>query len=252
MLGRIDPAEQERLEVRLLTDADFHEELAVAENEIVHDYLTGALSEQEKESFDRHFLCTPERRQKLQFFDTLIKSIDGLPKPLSDAHLPRQRRGFLSNLLRSYNPFLKLGFAVAVLVLVIGAGWVVLRNWQAGGGDTWLAAHTVILSPSKVRDAETGQTTRVKLPAGAGEVRFQLPLSAADYKGYRATLTAHGGAEKFESDDLEVGTDANRGTLTLSVPSRVLAPGDYELMLYGLAPNGDLVEVDVYYFRIIQ
>jgi hypothetical protein len=255
LLGAMENTEQEQLEERLLTDADLQEELSVAENEIVYDYLTGALSDRERERFDRDFIGTPERRQKLRFFDTLIKSIDNLPKPLSDKHLPHRWQRFLPNFSRWKNPFLKLSFAAGVIVLLLGAGWIIVQNRSgrsAGSTPYQPAVYTVTLSSGQLRDINETQTVRVSVPPDAKEVKFLLPLTAGDYTSYRAVLTVSGGLEKYKTDKLEVERAANARNAYLIVPSSIITSGDYRLTLYGLVPEGGFEEIDDYNFRVVR
>jgi hypothetical protein len=255
LLGTIEAANQEQLEERLLADADFQEELSIAENEIVHAYLTGQLPAPERQLFETHFLSTPERRRKLSFFANLIESIDSLPKPLSEAHLPQPRRRFLPSFPQWENPFLKLSLAAVVLVIVVGGAWMFIQNQGAGstrGGRSQLATHTVKLSSGRQRDTGAAQTTRVNIPAGVEMVDFRLPAATGDYKSLRAVLMTDGSEEKFRTDELEVETGGEAGILRLGVPSSTLTRGDYELKLYGLNPPQDEEEIAVYYFRVIQ
>jgi hypothetical protein len=255
VLGTIDIADQEQLEERLLADGDFQEELSIAENEIVHAYLTGQLPEQERKQFESHFLSTPERRRKLSFFAGLIESIDSLPKPLSDAHLPRPQRRFLTAFLHWENPFLKLSFAAVALLLVVGGIWIFVQNRGGGSGGgvrSQLATYTVTLSSGRQRDVGAAQTTRVNIPGGVEMVNFRLPAATGDYRSQRAVLMTDGSVEKFRTDELEVETGGEAGILRLGIPSSALARGDYELKLYGLNPPQDEEEIAVYYFRVIQ
>lgn len=255
LLGTIEVANQEQLELRLLADADFQEELSIAENEIVHAYLTGQLTAQERKLFEKHFLSTPERRQKLRFFANLIESIDSLPKPLSEAHLPRPRGRSLPAFLHWENPFLKLSFAAVVLVLVVGGAWMFVQDRGAsstGGVRSQLATYTVTLSSGRQRDVGAAQTTRVNIPGGVEMVDFRLPAATGDYRSLRAVLLTDGSVEKFRTDELEVETGGEAGMLRLGIPSSTLTRGDYELKLYGLSPPQDEEEIAVYYFRVIQ
>jgi hypothetical protein len=255
LLGTLDVATQEQLEERLLDDAGLQEELSIAENEIVYAYLTGQLREQEIKQFEEHFLSTPERHRKLRFFASLIESIDSLPKPLSDAHLPPARRRFPPAFLRWENPFLRLSFAFGVLLLVLGGGWVVVRQRNetpTGNIASQLPAYTVTLSSGQQRDVGATQTTRVSIPDGVEAVGFRLPLATRDHTNYRAVLVADQNEEKFRTDALEVGTGAEAGMLRLGVPASALSPGDYQLKLYGLVPGQDDEEIDIYYFRVLR
>lgn len=67
LLGELNEAEQQALEERLMVDGALFDLLLVAEDELIDDYLSGALSASERGRFDGFFLSTPERRRKLSF-----------------------------------------------------------------------------------------------------------------------------------------------------------------------------------------
>ena len=62
------PESREDLEARLFSDDRiFSERLSIAEDELVSDYVQSALTDAERQDFEKHFLCTDERRAKLEF-----------------------------------------------------------------------------------------------------------------------------------------------------------------------------------------
>jgi len=67
MLGQASDEESSALEERLMSDKAFYEELSVVEDELIDDFLAGALTADEREPFDNYFLASPERRRKLEF-----------------------------------------------------------------------------------------------------------------------------------------------------------------------------------------
>jgi hypothetical protein len=67
LLGRVPEAESAELDEQLVSDADFYEELLIAEEELIDQYLAGELIPEERQSFESHFLLTPERHEKLRF-----------------------------------------------------------------------------------------------------------------------------------------------------------------------------------------
>lgn len=88
LLGRLEPGHRfQQVEERMLTQDDYYEELLIVEDEMIDLYLAGALSPDERESFERHFLKTPERRRKLNFARTLRRYVAGVPRPAP----PRRR-----------------------------------------------------------------------------------------------------------------------------------------------------------------
>ncbi|HEY0171081.1 MAG TPA: hypothetical protein VGB98_08655, partial [Pyrinomonadaceae bacterium] len=66
LLGELAGAEEEAFELRLLTDAEFAEELEVVEEELVDQYAAGDLAQPERARLERRFFDSPERRRKLR------------------------------------------------------------------------------------------------------------------------------------------------------------------------------------------
>src|SRR5690242_7051563 len=66
LLGVTLDEERERaIEERLLTDDDFCEQIEIAEDELIEQYLGKELGAGEREQFEHNFLSTSDRRQKL-------------------------------------------------------------------------------------------------------------------------------------------------------------------------------------------
>ena len=72
LLGTLDDTgELRRIEEKLMLNDDFTEHIAIAEDELIEQYLDGELSAQESEKFRQFFLAAPERKQKLAFIKNL-------------------------------------------------------------------------------------------------------------------------------------------------------------------------------------
>ena len=123
LLGELAESEQQELEQRLMTSNEYFEELLVAEDELVDEYLHGTLSGHEQEKFDNHFLCTPERREKLRFSRSLQHYVS--------AHAKRSRTAwawppFFSFLRASYATR-GWSMATALLLVLLGGSWLSVR-----------------------------------------------------------------------------------------------------------------------------
>lgn len=73
LLGAMSEAEQLDFELRLVEDDELVELLLSEEDELVDDYLSGDLSKDEQERFDKHFMVTPERQRKLKLGEALSR-----------------------------------------------------------------------------------------------------------------------------------------------------------------------------------
>lgn len=112
--------ERQQFEERLLTDDQFFEELLIAEDELIDDYLRGALTEEEKERFENHFLVTAERRQKLSFARALRKyvSAEAGAAPVEKFKKPSQ---WLFSLQSFFSSPARLAISLLIL-LALGFG----------------------------------------------------------------------------------------------------------------------------------
>lgn len=66
-----NPDIMRQIEEKLMADDKFAEELSVAEDALIEQYLDDELSDTEREHFIRHFLAAPERKEKLRLVQNL-------------------------------------------------------------------------------------------------------------------------------------------------------------------------------------
>jgi Flp pilus assembly protein TadG len=67
LLGNLAEPDQAELERRLLEDGQSFEQLSIAEDELIEEYLQGELSETERERFEGGYLASPALRERLDF-----------------------------------------------------------------------------------------------------------------------------------------------------------------------------------------
>lgn len=258
LLGNLLPEESAPLEERLLTDGDFYQELLILEDELVDQYLSGDQSIAERESFEAHFLLTPERQEKVRFSRTLKKYLDHteqeranennvveVPAPVHVLVAGRDstRSPFFSFLSR--NPILSYSLA-AIVVLVIGAvTWMALKNPGSQGPSHVLA---VVLTPGLTRDG--GQITKISIPPGTDTLQLKLQLPKADYASYRARLVAEERSELWSGDDLKPVLSNATTFIEANIPSRLVKPGDYEVKVSGRLSSGQFEDTQRFTFRV--
>jgi CHAT domain-containing protein/cytochrome c-type biogenesis protein CcmH/NrfG len=120
LLRQLSPSEERKVELRLLSDENFAEELEFVEDELIDDYLLGELTPKERRSFGETFLAHPERKRKLEAAQALKRYLDAAPpiNPKSVGRLDSLRR-WLSQ-FRFSSP--TLGVVTLLVVAVIGFG----------------------------------------------------------------------------------------------------------------------------------
>ena len=113
------------------------------------------------------------------------------------------------------------------------------------------AVATFVLTPGLTRGSD--EPTRLVIPSGVRLMRLQLDLEAGDeYRSYRAELRTTGGNLVW-SRDLSASRKAGAGRpVILSLPTGLLASGEYELTLRGGAGERRFEDIGYYYFSILK
>ena len=97
LLGQLGEADQERLELRLLTDPSFIEEFDTIVDEIADQYAGDEFKGEERKRVEQHFLRSAERQQKVQFARELMeraaseRSVDRVAVVRANAGFPGKR-----------------------------------------------------------------------------------------------------------------------------------------------------------------
>jgi hypothetical protein len=76
--------------------------------------------------------------------------------------------------------------------------------------------------------------------------------SSSEGKSYQITLLTDEGDERWSQNMLRARQTDSAPSIDLWLPARGLAPGDYELMLKGYAPDGTLEETGNYYYLSVS
>jgi hypothetical protein len=135
LLGELPEQEQIQLEEQYFGDDDWFEQLLASEEELIDDYVQGLLSQRERERFEKYFLTTPQRRERVEFAKTLQRYAAEEQKesaPAAAAPSPQPERWWRSvlNFLLAPHPVLQPAFAMAVVVLMLGSSWLFVQTMR--------------------------------------------------------------------------------------------------------------------------
>lgn len=258
LLGRFTPEDGERLEERLMTDGEIYQELLVAEDELVDQYVAGQLSDSDTQSFETYFLATPERQQKLRFARSLKKYIkltaegdwiatasDSEAASNTSVISPAPARKGLS--WWPPRPILSYSLAAAAVLVLLFVGVSVIRNLNrpAQGPGKVLAVELV---PGVTRS--DGGIRQITITPDTATVQLQLRIpNDLSYETYRGVLQTIGGDEITRLNDLHRDPSANGGVI-YPVPASLLIPADYQLKLSGLNQQREFEDMARYTFRV--
>ena len=299
LLGGLSQAEQEELEERLMIEDDAFTQLLVHEDELIDEYIQGALSAQEAEAFESHFLSAPERRQKLGFARTLTK--------YAAVNAKKGKQSFQTSFAKSIMPWLRLqhpvtqfSLAAAAIVMTLGVSWSTLSLWRLKDEVEQMRVQQITvqtseqnlkqqlaeeqsrnqnlteqlqqqqqtratleeqvgslqrpitvafaLAPGLVRDF--GAMKKLAVPPAAMLVQLSLSLEGENYQSYRARLDGASGEEVISQNRLALERREGNAIAVVTIPARLLAPGDYIVKLSGMKSDGSSEDIGKYYFRV--
>lgn len=165
LLGQLTEAEDEQVELRLLTEPDFAEEYDIVENEVIDDYVAGRFKGEDLKQVEEYFFKSQQRRNKLKFALAL-----------------KQRKSQMVTIKehkkKTYRPYL----AIAASLLLVGGGFFIWRTLSSRNQvDQGLAA-----LQSAYRD----------------ERPLESRISGFTYAPFRSTRGPED--EKFDNNDLSL------------------------------------------------
>ena len=258
LLGQMSETEEAQVERAYLGSDEALEELRAHEDELIEDYLANGLEAAEKDRFERHFLASPGRLERLVFLRALAdRAAAGRTAPPA--------RG-----TRSWVPA-AAGLAAVAVAGLLAARALGPRPPSAGAlasppalpaPPASAAGGSALPAPAPAVPATAPATVSVRLrapavrgdadvpavdPGDAPQVVLELPLDPRDpFSAHRGRVTAPDGSEAFVSP-----WQPNRGeaTLRVVVPSSSLRAGRYVLVIEGAGRAGE-EPVESYAFRV--
>jgi len=229
LLGQAGPEESSSFEERLITEEDFYDELTIAEDELIDQYLDDDLTGLEREQFESHFLSSPERRQKVRFGSALLQTADRNDSPRVPVHLLRSRA--------------IVPYAVLVLLLVVGIGlWAIWSGNKVAGKTA-----VITLLPGATRSDQP--VNKISSSADIGVIQLRLAL-ANPQETYRVKVV-NGDETEVWSGDGQLQTEGNHNFIVANVPAQSLPTGDYRALLTRKLADGSFEEASSYSFRVV-
>lgn len=227
LLGRLAQDEQQKLEERLMLEDDLFDEFEVSKGELVEQYCAGELGKTERAWFERHYLASPEGKEKF----TLALALNSVKR---DAHVPAPAPVVLPQptfFERITSLFSQQRWAVASVSSVVLVA-ICVSVWQLSSSGPTVVGPTLI---SKAINRESGDLPApVTLPSDAAalKLRLLLPQPSAAGVRYQAELD-----RKTDEKAVEV-VEFDTQSVSVVIPASDLPPGEYALTLTMIKPDG--------------
>jgi hypothetical protein len=285
LLGYPEREDWHSLEAGWFANSEEFEQLAMAEEELIDDYVFGLLSAEDSARFERHFLCSPKRREKVANSRALRQYAQANVE-ISSAFRFQNWRFFIPGrkwvlILSTACIFLVLTFVymkhlrtdrsiASISAPASGrpsaqpafASGAQITNNETEALDSRPSEsneHTsfgrmgvaIMLSPGLTRG--DGTQERLTMPADAHFARFTLKNPNAQEGKLKEELLLS--TEEVTVWSNEVSLTAGRarsGKLSLDIPGRFLQPDDYQIKLSQVDPTGKWSTIVTYSFRVTR
>lgn len=128
LLGEIAEQDRNPIEVRLLTDPQYFNQLVRVEEELTDQYVRCDLSQHEREMFENHFMNAPERREDVAFAQALHRYVSSEAIGRRVASGPRAWTAFLTDLSPRWRMARNASLACAALFLAVAVAWLLMET----------------------------------------------------------------------------------------------------------------------------
>lgn len=134
LLGDLPEESRLKVEERFFREDRFYEQLLAIQEELADDYVQDKLSASERAQFEKHFLRSARRRERVGFAVAFSQALSGheRPAPATPPNAPWWES--LLTFARPQSALMALGAAAAALVLLVGAAWLLVENRRLSGG----------------------------------------------------------------------------------------------------------------------
>lgn len=223
LLGQLDDDRKQEVEERLLGEDAFFEELEIAEDELIDEYLAAQLTPPDHESFEKYFLATPQRQQSLRFAQAISRNQIPIPHPVP---------WWNSYLLRA-------AAALAVVAVIPGILWIIRPQ-----PPTFVM---ITLGITRGDRAEGAHVVKTKLNVDELRLELLLPEGSTPDGQYRVEMQSESG----ETKTLRVAKQEGRA-LSVIIPTSQLARGQYAIKLFAVGANGSEQRINGSYLFAVE
>jgi methionine-rich copper-binding protein CopC len=226
LLGQLTEAEEEQVELRLLTEPDFAEEYDIVVNELTDDYIAGKFEGEDLKQVEEHFFRSPQRRNKLKF----ALALDRHPKTSNQSESNAGQSLSFARITQTWT----FRAAAAIAAVTVLSGVVLLIVFRSSSPRTFAA---LTLSVNDGSRGGGGQPSVVRLPLNADALRITLQLPSSQLLEtavrFRVELESDNGVKKTLESSLHDGK-----SVIVVIPDTELKRGQYSLKVFAVRADG--------------
>jgi methionine-rich copper-binding protein CopC len=248
LLEELPEEELKQFEDECYEQMNWQDQVLPVEEDLIDAYLRDELTAEQRQRFERNYLTTEARQQRVIMAAALLRHVDECQPAQTPIAVPLTRPTWSERLNAFWSgQTLPLRAAAAFMLLAIIAGALWLFLFRTPSNQTF-ATLTLVISVSNNR-AEGIQASNVKLPlnADALKISLTLPERLPPAPRYRIELEN----DRGETRQLEiVGQDAR--SVSVVIPATQLSRGQYALKLFMTKADGTEQRVNGSYFFTVE
>jgi hypothetical protein len=238
LLEELPEEEAERFEDECFAGENWPAQINLVEEDLIDDYLRDRLVPERRESFERNYLNTDARVERVRMAAALLRHVDG--RAAADAPIlaapSKEKTGRAwggGALWGGRLSVARTALAAALLVAVIAGAFLASRLVIA---PSKRAVVMLVLTPASADRGGGGNgASKVKLPSDAGALRVSLMLPEGSFRAARYRVEFED--DKGETSSLDsAGHDAQ--SVTVVIPAPRLTRGRYALRLFAVNADG--------------
>jgi len=227
LLGQLGEADEERLELRLLTEPSFVEEFDTIVDEITDEYVGDELDGEDRKRVEEHFLKSGERQQKVEFARELLER--AATERGRERTVVVDEPGFWERVRafwKMQSSFMRTATTIAVVVIVAGLGVLVIKPLIPTTPGTY-AVITLNISTSDRATGSESKTAKLEPDIAGIKIELILPDTAPQTSNYRVELID----DQERSRNVSV-AERTSNSLVLRIPSNEITRGGYIIHVY--------------------
>lgn len=213
LLGELPLYDQRRVEEQFFSDAQAFERLAAIEDDLIDDYVCGDLSRRQREKFEKHFLVSPERRERLALAQALAATVSAKPKPVVANQASTPWWESILQFFTLQGPSIRYAMVAASLGILIFYGTrETLENRDLRQQIDQLESLQQDLQQSTEQENSQARAREQQLQSDIESVRQQnaQQLSLLEPQPFvlKSASTTRGGATQAQLEELQVTQDS--------------------------------------------
>jgi len=248
LLEELPEEELKQFEEECFEQESWPNQIIPVEEDLIDAYLRGELTQEQRQHFERNYLTTEARRQRVTMVAALLRHVDESQAAQPSIAVPLTKPTWaerLNDFWRGQTLPLRAAAALTLLAIIGGALWLFLSRTPS---QQTFATLTLAISVSNTR-AEGIQAARVKLPLNADALKISLTLPERLPTALRYRIELEN--DRGETRHLEiVGQDAQ--SLSVVIPATQLSRGQYALKLFMTKTDGTEQRVNGSYFFTVE